>query len=90
MGNLHGCGAGDKYGEEPFYLIACPKSDLEQDEKQIIKDADTMANVELTKKINDAIPVARAYDFFDKFRELVNLKTKFQQIKQKEYSKCVN
>ena len=41
----------------------------EIDKRQLINDVNTFADVEITKRFNDSIPVARAYDFFDKIRE---------------------
>ena len=47
------------------------KKGLDEIEKrQLINDIDTIANAELTKQLLDSIPVARAYDFFDKLKDL--------------------
>ena len=42
----------------------------EMEKRQLINDVDTVANVEMTKRFKDAIPVARAYDFFNILKEL--------------------
>ena len=42
----------------------------EIEKRQLINDVNTTADAELTKKLLDSIPVARAYDFFDKLRDL--------------------
>ena len=36
----------------------------EIEKRQLIKDVNTITEVEITKRFNDSIPVARAYDFF--------------------------
>jgi len=42
----------------------------EIEKRQLINDVNTIADAEITKQLLDSIPVARAYDFFDKLREL--------------------
>ena len=42
----------------------------EIEKRQLINDVNTIADAELTKKLLDSIPVARAYDFLDKLRDL--------------------
>ena len=42
----------------------------EIEKRQLINDIDTIANAKLTKQLLDSIPVARAYDFFDKLKDL--------------------
>ena len=46
----------------------------EIEKRQLIKDVDTIADVEITKQFKDSIPVARAYDFFNKIREIDRLR----------------
>jgi hypothetical protein len=36
----------------------------------------------LIKKFNDSIPVARAYDFFDKLRDVINRRNKLVSLKE--------
>ena len=42
----------------------------EMDKRQIIGSADTLGKASLIKKVEDSIPVARAYNFFDRLRNL--------------------
>ena len=53
----------------------------EIEKRQLINDVNTIADAELTKKLLDSIPVARAYDFFDKFKDLINRKNKYSKIR---------
>jgi hypothetical protein len=58
--------------------------------RQLINDINTIADVEITKKIADAIPVARAYDFFDKLRNLINGRNKLAALKQELLIKIID
>jgi GTP:adenosylcobinamide-phosphate guanylyltransferase len=42
----------------------------EIEKRQLINDVNTIADAELTKKLLDSIPVARANDFFNKLKDL--------------------
>ena len=53
----------------------------EIEKRQLINDVNTIADVEITKRVKDAIPVARAYDFFDKLREVVKRFSQFEEKK---------
>ena len=61
----------------------------EIDKRQLINDVNTIADVEITKRFKDAIPVARAYDFFDKLRDVVNRRNKFSVLKDKTLIKLI-
>ena len=54
----------------------------EIEKRQLINDVNTIADAEITKQVLDSIPVARAYDFFDKLRDLYNQKNKFDRIRK--------
>ena len=54
----------------------------EMEKRQLINDVNTLADAEVTKQILDSIPVARAYDFFDKLRDLYKRKIKFDGIRE--------
>ena len=53
----------------------------EIEKRQIINDVNTVADAEITKRLLDSIPVARAYDFLDKFKDFVNKRNKFSKIR---------
>ena len=66
------------------------KKGLDEIEKrQLINDIDTIANAELTKQLLDSIPVARAYDFFDKLKEFYDRKNKFNSIRKEIITKII-
>ena len=48
----------------------------QMDKRQLINDVDYMACAEISKRVTDTVPVARAYDFFDKVRDLINRRSK--------------
>ena len=41
-----------------------------------------MIDVEVTKRFKESIPVARAYDFFDKLRDMINRRNKLVSLKE--------
>ena len=53
----------------------------EIEKRQLINDINTIADAELIKQLLDSIPVARAYDFFDKLKDLNNRKNKLNKIR---------
>jgi hypothetical protein len=53
----------------------------EIEKKQLTNDVNTVASVMIVKRFKDAIPVARAYDFFDKLREIVIRRNKSEETK---------
>ena len=53
----------------------------EIEKRQLINDINTIANTEMTKRLLNSIPVARAYDFLDKFKDFVNKRNKFSKIR---------
>ena len=61
----------------------------EIEKRQLINDTNTIANVELTKQFLDSIPVARAYDFLDKLRDLYNNKNKLYGIRNELLIKII-
>ena len=66
------------------------KKGLDEIEKrQLINDIDTIANAELTKQLLDSIPVARAYDFFDKLKDFYDRKNKFNSIRKEIITKII-
>ena len=54
----------------------------EIEKRQLINDVNVIANASLIKKFNDSIPVARAYDFFDKLRDVINRRNKLVSLKE--------
>ena len=60
------------------------------EKRQLIKDVDTVADVEVTKRVTDAVPVARAYDFFDKLRDIIDRKNKLSGLKDDLLRKLVD
>ena len=54
----------------------------EIEKRQLINDVNVIANASLIKKFNDSIPVARAYDFFDKIRDMINRRNKLVSLKE--------
>ena len=61
----------------------------EIEKRQIINDVNTLADAELTKQVLHSIPVARAYDFFDKLRDLYNRKNKSYEIRKDVLTKIL-
>jgi hypothetical protein len=61
----------------------------EIEKRQLINDVNTMADVEVTKRITHAVPVARAYDFFDKFRDYVNRRNKIYDLRKEVLNKII-
>ena len=61
----------------------------EMEKRQLINDVNTLADAEVTKQILDSIPVARAYDFFDKLRDLYKRKIKFDGIREDTIKKII-
>ena len=61
----------------------------EIEKRQLINDVDTIADAELTKQVLHSIPVARAYDFFDKLRDLYNRKNKSFEIRNDTLTKII-
>ena len=58
------------------------KDGMEEIEKrQLINDVNTIADAELTKQLLDSIPVARAYDFLNKLKDLANRKNLLTKLK---------
>ena len=51
-------------------MIQLKKGLNEIEKRQLINDVNTIADAELIKQLLDSIPVARAYDFFDKLKDL--------------------
>jgi hypothetical protein len=54
----------------------------EIEKRQLINDVNIIADAEIAKKILNSIPVARAYDFLDKFKDFVNRRNKFSKIRK--------
>ena len=66
------------------------KEGLDEIEKrQLINDINTIADVELTKQVLHSIPVARAYDFFDKLKDLYDKKNEFYSIRKDIFTKII-
>ena len=61
----------------------------EIEKRQLINDINTIADAELTKQLLDSIPVARAYDFFDKLKDLVKRKNQFDGIRKDILKKII-
>ena len=59
------------------------------EKRQLINDVNTVADVEITKRITDAVPVARAYNFFDKLRDIVNKKNRLAGLKAEILTKLI-
>ena len=53
----------------------------EMEKRQLINDVNTVASVMIIKRFREAVPVARAFDFFDKLREVVTRRTKSEETK---------
>ena len=66
------------------------KEGLDEIEKrQLINDINTIADAELTKQVIHSIPVARAYDFFDKLKDLYDKKNEFYSIRKDIFTKII-
>ena len=66
------------------------KKGLDEIEKrQLINDINTIADVELIKQVLHSIPVARAYDFFDKLKDLYDKKNEFYSIRKDIFTKII-
>ena len=61
----------------------------EIEKRQLINDTNTIADAELTKQILNSIPVTRAYDFFDKLRDLYNRKNRSYEIRKDVLTKIM-
>ena len=61
----------------------------EIEKRQLINDTNAIADAELTKQFLHSIPVARAYKFFDKLRELYNKKNKYYEIRKEILTKII-
>ena len=61
----------------------------EIEKRQIINDVNTLTDAEITKKLLHSIPVARAYDFLNKFRDLYNKKNKYYEIRKEILTKII-
>ncbi|MBR6907536.1 hypothetical protein IKN40_03405, partial [bacterium] len=61
----------------------------EIEKRQLIKDVDTVADVETTKRFTDLIPVARAFDFFDRLRNLDKNKRNLLELKNNLLNKLI-
>ena len=60
------------------------------DKRQLIKDVDTVADVETTKRFKDSIPVARAVEFFKLLRELEKRRIHLSNYKMNFLRKTIN
>ena len=61
----------------------------EIEKRQLINDTNTIADAELTKQLLDSIPVARAYDFLDKLKDLSNRKNKLYGLRKDLLKKII-
>ena len=61
----------------------------EIEKRQFINDTNTMGDTNIIKRLLDSIPVARAYDFFDKLRDLYIQKNKFYGIRKDILNKII-
>ena len=61
----------------------------EIDKRQLIKDVDTVADVEITKRLKYAINVARATDFYNKLKDIVNRKNKLSELQEETLKKII-
>ena len=61
----------------------------EIEKRQLINDVNTIADAELIKQLLDSISVARAYDFFDKLKDLVKRKNQFDGIRKDILKKII-
>ena len=61
----------------------------EIEKRQLINDINTMADAELTKQYIHSIPIARAYDFFDKLKDLIKRKNQFYGIRKNLITKLI-
>ena len=58
------------------------KKGLEEIEKrQLINDINIIADAEITQRLLHSIPVARAYNFLDKFKDFVNKRNKLSKVR---------
>ena len=53
----------------------------EIEKRQLINDTNTIADAELTKQLLNSIPVARAYDFLNKLKDLINRRILLSKLK---------
>ena len=57
--------------------------------RQLINDVNTFTDITLAKRVTDSIPVARAYDFFDRLRNLEKYRKNLLDLKNNLLSKLV-
>ena len=62
-------------------MIKLKKGINEIEKRQLINDTNTIADAELTKQLIHSIPVARAYDFLDKLRELKKKQNELYEVR---------
>ena len=62
----------------------------EIEKRQLIKDVETIADVEVTKRFKESIPVARAYDFFDKLKDIIERRKKIHIMQEDVLIKIID